>query len=153
VTIHAKVQLARLYDQEKMERDERRGLETRATGFISALLVATGLAVNGDPKIAPSLAIVAATFDGIAIALSFFPLIGLHATQSESAWGAVKEALHRRRADIALRDVDDALELEGEHARVRRLVRANAAAVTCLRFAGFATVLSACCFIYGSLSS
>ena len=149
----AAVRLARLYEQEKLERDERRGLETRATGFVSALLVATGLAVNNDPRLSRGLEVAAATFDGLAILLSFLPLIGLHSTEADSFWKAVKGSFQRRPADIPLRAVDDAAEVTTQHERVRKLVRANASAVTCLRLAGLAAILSAYCLIYGVLSS
>ena len=144
--------LDRLREQEKLERDERRGLETRASASIAALLVATGLAFNAGSPPDTTYAVAAGICVALAFLLSFMPLIGLHATEAEGACDAIKEAIRGAGPpEIKLPEDDPADELERQHRRVTKLVEANVAAVRCLRLAGLLTVLAAYCVLYGLL--
>jgi hypothetical protein len=141
--------LARLYEQEKMERDERRGLEVRATGFISALLVAAGLAVNGNVEVDGTMAVLATVCAALAMLMSVFPLIGLHTAKSETVWGPIFESLKRKPASLPLQNSTIDAEVRDQHARVVDLVRANASAVTYLRIASLFALFSACSLMLG----
>ncbi|HMJ34107.1 MAG TPA: hypothetical protein VK501_09325 [Baekduia sp.] len=136
--------LDRLRDQEKAERDERRGLETRASASIAALLIATGLAINSHPAIVEGYAIAAGILVALAFLASFYPLIGLHTVESSSVYEAVKEAIRANERPVLPYPADNpADELERQHRRAQKLVEANVTAVSFLRLAGLLSVLAA----------
>ena len=140
---------------EKMERDERRGLEARASASIAALLIATGLVVNSRPVAETGYLVTAGVFVALAFVLSFFPLIGLHTTtDTPSVGAAVMEALRTKGPPtVPFPEDDPAAEHETQHRRVEKLVEANVVAVTCLRVAGFLTILGAYTLLVGLLFS
>lgn len=138
-------QLARLYDQEREERNERRGLEQRAAAVLSAFLVTLGLIVNA----ASNLSIEFATSSGWLLLLGgilsivgllavTLALTGAHTTENLSVWQAVVPPKGAA-APVQLEPKPLTADyVSDRQRRVSRLIERNTRLVILVRIASFA---------------
>lgn len=146
----------RLYEQEREERNERRGLEQRAATTIAASLVALGLILNGDTTAALKAGspggltiIIGGALTILGVILVTAALAGAHTTENMSLVAAIRRDRKNKKVELEPAPLTD-LYVTSRQTQVTDLVGENARLVPLLRAASLCVGVGAYLALVGA---